>query len=198
MLWSDESTYKVCGQLPTKVRRPQYCKGQMYGNPYQIKYLVPTTKFSQKVMVWGSMSGNAGRGSLVIIPKGETVTAKSYLNILKEKLKETMEIHDCNYFMQDGAPVHTAKIVKEWFNKNNIQCLDWPPQSPDLNPIENMWHFVKRELNNYDTTNRAKLEAAIKDVWCRGLRLDNFIKYADSMPERIRELLRAKGGPTSY
>ena len=112
VIWSDEASFKVCGQLPQKVRRPLHRKGQIHTSPYQLKYCVPTTKFPKKIMIWGSMSGNAGRGSLVVIPKGQTVTADSYLKILQEKLEETMEIHDANFFMQDGAPVHTAKKSK--------------------------------------------------------------------------------------
>ena len=168
------------------------------GSPYNLKNLVPTVKFVQKVMIWACMSGNAGRGSFVVMPKGKTVTALSYLDILKEKLGDTMEIHDTIYFMKNGAPVHTANIVKDWFSDNNIQVFDWPPQSPDLNPIENMWHYMKRELENYDTSNIIKLEAALQDIWCRGLQLERFVKYADSMPKRIQEVLKNRGGHTSY
>ena len=198
VLWSDEASFKVCGTLPKKVRRPKWVKGQIKGSPHQRQYLVPTVKFAQKIMVWACMSGNAGRGSFVVIPKGKTVTAKSYLDILKEKLGDTMEIHDTLYFMQDGAPVHTAKIVKEWFKSKNIEVFDWPPQSPDLNPIENMWHYMKRQLENYDTSSLTKLESALKDVWCRGLALEQFVKYADSMPKRIEEVIKNQGGHTSY
>ena len=109
-----------------------------------------------------------------------------------------MEIHDADYFMQDGAPVHTAKVVKTWLASNNIQCLEWPPQSPDLNPIENLWHYMKRELENYDTSSLEKLEKALKDLWCKGLLLDTFIKYADSMPDRIKAVIKAGGGATKY
>ena len=68
------------------------------------------------------MSGNAGRGSLVVIPKGQTVTSDSYLNILKEKLEQTMEIHAADFFMQDGAPVHTAKKVKQWLSEKKFSA----------------------------------------------------------------------------
>ena len=100
--------------------------------------------------------------------------------------------------MQDIALVHKAKVVKEWFNSNSIEVFDWPPQSPDLNPIENMWHYMKRQLENYDTSSLIKLESALKDVWCRGLALEQFVKYADSMPKRIEEVIKNQGGHTSY
>ena len=54
------------------------------------------------------------------------------------------------------------------------------------------------ELENYDTSNSKKLEEALKEIWCRGLQLERFVKYADSMPKRIQEVLKNKGGHTSY
>lgn len=49
-------------------------------------------------------------------------------------------------FLQDGAPCHTAKSVKNYFNEQSIPLLDWPGYSPDMNPIEYMWELVKREV----------------------------------------------------
>lgn len=42
-------------------------------------------------------------------------------------------------FMQDNAPLHTAKIIKNRFHEHGIPLVDWPPYSPDLNPIEHAW-----------------------------------------------------------
>ncbi len=50
-------------------------------------------------------------------------------------------------FQQDLAPAHTAKSTKSWYD-HGVDVLDWPANSPDLNPIENLWGIVKRKMRN--------------------------------------------------
>ena len=49
-------------------------------------------------------------------------------------------------FQQDLAPAHSAKTTSTWFKDHGIPVLNWPANSPDLNPIENLWGIVKREM----------------------------------------------------
>ena len=201
VMWSDESNFEINYESQKRVRRPPYCKasGSSVGDPYQLKYLKKTVKHPPKIMCWAAFTGEAGRGSLYFLKHNTTLRSEEYLEkILKDKLIDTMEIHGATHFVQDGASVHTAKIVKEWLAANRIQYFNWPPQSPDLNPIENMWAYMKRQLENYDTSNLTKLEAAIKELWCRDMQLDVFMHYANSMPKRIKEVLQRKGGHTKY
>lgn len=53
-------------------------------------------------------------------------------------------------FMQDNAPIYGAKKVRKWFENNGIEVMDWPPYSPDLNPIENLWFKIKYLINIID------------------------------------------------
>ena len=78
------------------------------------------------------------------------MNATNYLELLQEELYTTLV--DFNFdldeviFQQDNAPVHTAKIVEEWFWEQPYDVMKWPAQSPDLNPIQHVWASMKTEI----------------------------------------------------
>ncbi len=73
---------------------------------------------------------------------------------------------DTDFFLQqDLAPAHTAKDTKSWFNDHGVIVLDWPANSPDLNPIENLWAIVERKMRDTRPDNADDLKAAIKATW---------------------------------
>ncbi len=65
-------------------------------------------------------------------------------------------------FQQDLAPAHTAKGTKSWFNDHGVTVLVWPANSPDLNPIENLWGIVKRKMRDTRPNNADELKATVK------------------------------------
>ncbi|KAK0146198.1 Transposable element Tcb2 transposase [Merluccius polli] len=103
------------------------------------------------------------------------------------------------YFQQDNAPCHKARIISDWFleHDNEFTVLKWPPQSPDLNPIEHLWDVVEREIRIMDVqpTNLQQLRDAIMSIWTK-LTEECFQYLVESVPRRIKAVLKAKGGPT--
>ncbi len=100
-------------------------------------------------------------------------------------------------FKQDLAPAHTAKGTKSWFNDHGVTVLDWPANSPDLNPIENLWGIVKRKMRDTRPNNADELKATVKETWA-SIPPQQCHKLITSMPRRIEAVIKAKGAPTKY
>ncbi len=139
VLWSDESKFEVLfGKLGCHVIRTKEDKD----NPscYQRSVQKPAS-----LMVWGCMSA-CGMGSLHIW-KG-TINAEKYIQVLEQHMLPSRRClfqgRPC-IFQHDNARPHTASITTSWLRRRRIRVLKWPACSPDLSPIENIWHIIKRK-----------------------------------------------------
>jgi transposase len=103
------------------------------------------------------------------------------------------------WFQEDNARPHKCKVAAAFREENGVQVLPWPAQSPDLNPIENLWMEVKRNVQKQKKkpTNLADLEKHVKRAW-RAIPKEMIENLVDSMPRRIQAVIAAKGGPTKY
>ena len=76
---------------------------------------------------------------------------------------------------------------------------NWPPHSPDLNPVENLWACLKEEVNSKGLTKAGELELAAKKAWRRLTSDPAYVRSLfESMPNRLREVVRLRGGRTKY
>ncbi len=191
VLFSDKSKFCISfGNQGPKVWR----KSWEAQNPCCLKSSV---KFPQSVMIWAAMS-SAGVGPLCFLKS--TVNAAIYQEILKHFLLPSADklYGDADYiFQQDLAPAHTAKGTKSWFNDHGVTVLDWPANSHDLNPIENLWGIVKRKMRDNRPSNADDPKATVKETWA-SIPPQQCHKLITAMPRRIEAVIKAKGAPTKY
>ncbi len=125
--------------------------------------------------------------------------------MLKEHLPTILG--DSGIFWQDNAPIHIARIVKSWLKEENITLFEWPPYSPDLNPMENLWGPLKSEVYKQDcgllkargsrSEIRERLIAASSKSW-EAIEEQHFKTLAESMPRHCQAVIDAGGWYTGY
>jgi transposase len=157
------------------------------------------SKRKVSLMVWGCITYE-GMGTLV--PVEGNINGQKYINIIDNNLWPVIARHfpENNYvFQDDNAPVHRARVVKAYMEENDINCTEWPAQSPDLNIIENVWLRIKRDLQKVvlTITNRDQLFTEIHRIW-QNLPIEYVRQLYDSIPARVREVIRMKGNLTKY
>lgn len=165
------------------------------------------TQSPVRVMVWGCvMKGK--KGPLVVLeypggPGGGFNGARYKAQVLERFLKgfyaKMSKKRGRILFQQDGAPAHRRGFVKEWFRDQNIPLLFHPAASPDLNPIEPVWHELKKIIRALPQKpgTVAKLEDAIIQAWKKLPRSD-IDKHVGTMQARVRAVLNVRGGHTRY
>ncbi len=145
-------------------------------------------------MVWGIFSWHT-LGTLV--PIEHCLNATVYLSIVADHVHPFMTTvyHLLMYFQLYNAPCHKDQIISDWFleHDNEFTLLKWPPQSPDLNPIEHLWDVVEREIHIMDVqpTNLQQLCDAIISIWTK-ISEECLKHLVESVPQRIKTVLKAK------
>jgi transposase len=147
-------------------------------------------RFELKIMIFGII----GRGvkKFKVYPAKTYVNAPLYLKCLQETLLPVMKgRRKTHVFMQDGASAHTAGETMDFLQRHNIPLLDWPPTSPDLNPIENFWAYLKHKMGyfppilNKNKANVEKLRAHIQQT-IDSIPQHEIDKFVDDFPYRLK------------
>ena len=156
-----------------------------------------TKQGSGSIGIWACMSA-CGVGIFHLFDG--RLNKERYIEILENSLNPSIDLwqlQDGFIFQQDNASCQKVHIVSDWFNSNKIQLLPWPANSPDLNPIENLWSWLDHKLGKEQLYNLEDLKSSIshhlKNV------PDEVIKtLMNSMPERVQECLKTNGGTTRF
>jgi len=154
--FSDESKFNIFGS------GGRHMVWQKKKKELESKNLIPTVKHGDgSVLVWGCMSA-AGVGNLHFIEG--IMNHVMYIDILKQNLRSSsikMGMGNQFIFQQDNDPKHRARKAKEWLLYNTPKHLHSSPQSPDMNPIENLWSYLDVQIRNRQIKSKSQLKAAL-------------------------------------
>lgn len=129
-----------------------------------------------------------------------TMDANVYVDILDRCLLPFL--HDVfpngHRFMQDNDPKHTSRLAKEFFEDKSVNWWKTPTESPDLNPIENLWHelkeFLRREVKPHT---KEELITGIQQFW-ETVTVSKCVRYIRHLRKVIPQVIQEQGGPTGY
>ena len=146
-------------------------------------------------MVWGAI-GSKSKTELQVI-KGN-INTQQYQEIFVKADDELKRLYPRGFtFDQAGASCHTSQSTMNWLQTSGWRVSPWPSNSPDLNPIENVWGLMKKQVGKKRPKTIQELEEIVKEVW-NGLSLDYLKSLIKNMPNRIKKCIDQKGGVTGY
>ena len=151
-------------------------------------------------MFWGCMTAQGIRYGCRI---DGWMNAEIYTGILDDYLLPTIKYYkmnkNCLIFQQDNDPKHTSNAALKWLKTKKINTLDWPVQSPDLNPMEHLWEHLKRKLSDYESEPQGILELweRVEAEWDK-IPVEVCVNLIESMLKRITAVLKSKGGYIKY
>lgn len=206
VFWSDESTVER-----GKGARREYTFTQpKFQIPARDIEEIPVHK-GVKQMFWAAFSGCGRRSGLIPLfgnpdsPRGG-INRTVILNLYQSVLPVLLNGVDDTIFQQDNAPVHTARCVRDWLANQQFEIMRWPPFSPDLNPIENLWSVLKAKIYELDPELHTasdndgtveRLTEAAQVAWSQ-MDMSMLESLAVTMPHRVEQVLANDGWYTSY
>jgi transposase len=198
IIWSDEAAFRI-GRGKCYVTRQAEEK-------YNKDCCVPKFKDFTTLFVWACIGGDGSKGPLVIWDRDEwgNWNSASYTQRIFPYIRSVVQEHEIfrvgignALFMQDGASPHRAIATKKMFDSHAIRLLWWPANSPDLNPIKNLWRLLKKRVQDRFPTSKEELRRVIEEEWAK-ITIQDIKKYTDTMHERCQAVQKAEGGHIPY
>lgn len=164
--------------------------------------IIPTVQGGPSIMVWGCVS-RFGVHDIECLEG--SIDGPRYISVLKDNIipiKNDYFKSDHFIFQQDNAPVHNSQVVQKFLENHKIQVINWPPYSPDINIMENIWFYLKEELIKLNVAHSKKelwlnVGITMEQMWTSEMTKKANDLY-ESLPDRMEAIIKAKGGNTMY
>uniref|UniRef100_A0A1X7V786 Tc1-like transposase DDE domain-containing protein n=1 Tax=Amphimedon queenslandica TaxID=400682 RepID=A0A1X7V786_AMPQE len=184
VLWTDESSIQMeCH------RRFCYRKNGEQAKPK------PRPKHPVKVHIWGGISC---KGATPIVIFEGIMNADGLIKVLEAGLLPYFRVNQSAKLMQDNDPKHTSRKVKDWLESRDINWWKTPAESPDLNPIENLWHelkeYIRREVK---PKHKDELVGGIIEFW-KTADVQKCKRYIGHLKKVVPQVIEMRGGPPGY
>lgn len=187
VIFSDETAIQIgAGNQSPFVRRGR-------GAPILAAHTRQRSPQRRVVWFWGCIT-SAGPGPLVRLER--TMDTQQYEVILRDRLLPICTRR--KIFQHDNLPAHQAASVLQFLQQHDVTVLPWPPSSPDMNAIENVWATLKRELQTAVINSPEDAEREALAIWNSNTIRNNIANVYASMPRRVRKLRDEAGGHTGY
>lgn len=208
MIWTDECSFKIGPHGRIWVTR-------RVDERLDNACLAPKFRKYSCIMIHGAVSGEY-KGPITLLD--ESVKAAVYVDKVLphvylflrqvERLERIsgyyndqdtpFNVNDAEcVLMEDGASPHTARITQQSHAERQIKRMKWPAQSPDLNPIENVWRLLKYRVGRRFPKTKDEMKQVVLEEWDR-LTPSDFAHYVNNMEERVLAVIEAKGGHTKW
>jgi transposase len=187
VIFSDETEVSLYPQKKKFVIRKK-------GTELAPSHILPAVKHSPKIMIWGCF-GYKGVGALFFCE--QRLNSEEYINVLNTALLPSVD-KLCGdedwFFQQDNAPCHKSRATMNWLQEHEIEAIAWPANSPDLNPIENVWAYLKQHLyqeeGGWETVRQ--LRDRITAFWNK-IPSEFLTSMFDSYETRLKEVITNRG-----
>jgi hypothetical protein len=196
ILWSDETWTQPGRHTRTWITR-------LIGEKEVYEKDCVQPRYQRRIgwMFWGSISGKYGRHRAVFWEKDwETINEGSYSGIIIPVVDEILQEYPELQFQQDNAKGHASAFTKSVLKAAGIRVIKWPPNSPDLNPIETLWDDMKDYIQeHYPQVHRSykRLREAVQEAW-NSITHERIRELVHSMRERCLAVIKARGWYTKY